>query len=1249
MEFNVNDHTFGAPAGDYVRHPILEGDVKLHNPVDVINENTNLGIAVSREDIDGFLDDFRQQRGDRFTLDYNTVEELGGLAGMFELADINGLRMVVELDNMFTFPLNWINIISMDRLFNLVLAYDGQINVGSDAEQIYEWTQGPNPMMTIRLQQIGRLPRSNNRNSRTRRRGRWWTYYVDGLPGVDWENLGIMHRDAVDKEPCFYKALRVEGLPEKKLNKLKTLMVSMQMSSEKIGHLCRVLNIRINLHKMIQYQGKEEGTVQFKKVEKQRYGGKHDQSSNSKRVRDSYDNLPEEEKKTYQIGYINSHFYGYTQRTGVTKWALQKLEEETKKDPNWVPTESNWQPMMSAPPCTPNRNRVSEVKPYDLFKWLMKHQENKTLTNIIKPVTLTRETLDFLDWKKFDTVFKVYKTLEYDKDDTMPYGERPSRDKEEVTVTSRKRKRGNDVGDDEKEYLMIAFDFETTTDGMKHEPYLVSWTIVPSKQQVDRYADEPETIRQLFFKTYTNTGRNCGGDMVRMISHNFYSRDKHKGVCLIAHNLSYDIRFLFQYINTADPMPKLIENGGNVKSISFGYVPYYRGVPYSKAKPVHFMAIDSYAFISSPLSKFPKMFHLDNNMSKEIMPYSVYNEENMSREKPFCYIEEFVQESIRQELLKNTKLRYAVHFGIQGVTEEHKRMFSDDVRDQVMQNVTNWNCWIEGKEDTAVDIVKYAQVYCERDVEILAKGWVKFRQLVYDALDGLNIDCVSGGSKPYVSINQVAQAYLKNRGCFKECYWFTGIPRDFLQTQIVGGKCMLAFNDKQTMQDQPIADFDACSLYPSSMTTLEHRGQKGFLKGKPKVLHIDDTVDYLSNFYEHKVRHVDGVFVRVRVVSVAPDIRRRRFPVLTYVDRDRDVRIFSDGQDLVNREMTLDTFTIKNVVESYRPLSFQVRFIQGYYFDEGRNPTICNVMQELYDLRRQYKKKKNPIQVVLKLIMNGSYGRSILKPIRLTERFLVNQHIYDKESRKYKKYAKANSKFFQENWDRIINYQQFADDEDLKAGSYRGMFSHRVQVLKDVNEHYNAPHVGGEILSNSKLIMSRVMHLAEDLGIEIAYMDTDSMHIYKESVPLLAEKFKEKYNKELIGNQTGQFHSDFDFTDFSSGYSRLFKDVTNNGKIDDSKLHSKQFIGVGKKAYMDKLEYGIDQKITSYHFRLKGVPANSILHYCIENNICLEDLYASLHRGETHEFNLTAVHPRFKKHKNMTVSSVVDFCRKVKF
>jgi hypothetical protein len=81
----------------------------------------------------------------------------------------------------------------------------------------------------------------------------------------------------------------------------------------------------------------------------------------------------------------------------------------------------------------------------------------------------------------------------------------------------------------------------------------------------------------------------------------------------------------------------------------------------------------------------------------------------------------------------------------------------------------------------------------------------------------------------------------------------------------------------------------------------------------------------------------------------------------------------------------------------------QFDVIDGYYFNEGHNSKINNVISFLYSKRKQLKKEKNPAQLVIKELMNSMYGKTILKPIE-TETVV-------KKIEQYEKYISFNYNF----------------------------------------------------------------------------------------------------------------------------------------------------------------------------------------------------------------------------------------------
>ena len=141
----------------------------------------------------------------------------------------------------------------------------------------------------------------------------------------------------------------------------------------------------------------------------------------------------------------------------------------------------------------------------------------------------------------------------------------------------------------------------------------------------------------------------------------------------------------------------------------------------------------------------------------------------------------------------------------------------------------------------------------------------------------------------------------------------------------------------------------------------------------------------------------------------------------------------------------------------------------------------------------------------------------------------------------------------------------------------------------------------------SKRLMNEVMTLAEDEGHLVYYQDTDSMHINSEAVPPLAEAYQRKYGRELVGEEMGQFHTDFGLP----------------GAVGE--IHSKEFIALGKKCYLDILEStdSEGQTITGEHIRMKGVPTASIRHAATQRGVGVLELYRRLHTGKAINFDLT--------------------------
>jgi len=273
----------------------------------------------------------------------------------------------------------------------------------------------------------------------------------------------------------------------------------------------------------------------------------------------------------------------------------------------------------------------------------------------------------------------------------------------------------------------------------------------------------------------------------------------------------------------------------------------------------------------------------------------------------------------------------------------------------------------------------------------------------------------------------------------------------------------------------------------------------------------------------------------------------------------------------------------------------------------GRNPKIEETISTLFSERLRIKKAdpNNPMQLIIKLMMNSSYGKTGLKPI-------------DSDVKYVSPNKKAN--FIQNHFNHI------------KCGTDMPNGQSRIELYKEIDTHYNRQHCACEILSMSKVIMNEVMCLAEDIGADIEYTDTDSMHIDFDKVDALADAFRAKHGRELVGKQLGQFHVDFE--DLAPGGGAVW---------------AKESYFLGKKTYIDELTD--EQGNKGYHIRMKGIPGKCIT---FKVKVDYKDdpllLYKDLNEGNPVKFDLkSGGNCCFKTGKDHYITTVETMTRTVCF
>ena len=218
-----------------------------------------------------------------------------------------------------------------------------------------------------------------------------------------------------------------------------------------------------------------------------------------------------------------------------------------------------------------------------------------------------------------------------------------------------------------------------------------------------------------------------------------------------------------------------------------------------------------YKFIPMALSQFGKCFNLDCH--KEVMPYNVYTCENVNLGA--CSIQSAL------DILK------------------------DEDKPQFLDNIEKWGCVLgNGMNDKMFGLIKHSNIYCKMYCKVLVHGYEVFRGWVFEHT-GLDVD-------NFITIQSRASPFMLKSGCCGNVYQFSGVLQQFITRCVVGGRVMTNSNTENHVK-RKIADFDACSLYPSAMYIME-----GFLQGLPQVLK-DTSYDFL--------KQQDGYFIRKKLLN----------------------------------------------------------------------------------------------------------------------------------------------------------------------------------------------------------------------------------------------------------------------------------------------------------------------------------------------------------------------------------------------
>ncbi|KKP51522.1 MAG: polymerase type B, organellar and viral family protein [candidate division TM6 bacterium GW2011_GWF2_33_332] len=488
--------------------------------------------------------------------------------------------------------------------------------------------------------------------------------------------------------------------------------------------------------------------------------------------------------------------------------------------------------------------------------------------------------------------------------------------------------------------------------------------------------------------------------------------------------------------------------------------------------------------------------------------------------------------------------------------------------------------YINEKNEELLDKIKYNTFYCEQDVRILRECMLlnnKFWKTQF------NID-----SDQYLTISSLSNAVLKSYHCFDDVFPVSGVNKLFIEKCIYGGVCRTGKNQKWDIKGE-FVDFDAVSLYPSAMFLRDT-----FPKGQEKVLTEKLIKQLNSGIFES----IDQAFMEVEITAVNNPMEMT--PIMT--EKSDESMKYGNEPGVY----FIDLITLKDWIKY---LNIEYKVIKGLYYNEGFNENIKGLVEKLFKLRKEFKAQKNNLQLNVKLMLNSLYGKTIQKSSK-SKKTVFNNRV-------------AFERFVYKNYNFI-----------KKAFKFRNSDKYLVKTGQSIIKDENFAQVGATILSQSKAQMNEILAIARDKDIPIYYQDTDSLHLDKKNIEKLGEEFNKIYNRELIGGELGQYHSDF----------------TTETETDPTKLYSDHLIILGKKAYIDRLRHINKPDFIDYHIRLKGIPQKVIDYFVESNGIDPIKLYTDLYEGNPVKFDLCKNGSRFKFDKNIfSVSTNLEFIREVKF
>jgi hypothetical protein len=314
--------------------------------------------------------------------------------------------------------------------------------------------------------------------------------------------------------------------------------------------------------------------------------------------------------------------------------------------------------------------------------------------------------------------------------------------------------------------------------------------------------------------------------------------------------------------------------------------------------------------------------------------------------------------------------------------------------------------------DDGFNMLKYVDFYCSQDGNVLIEGFMKFRG---EMLRKYKEDIIN-----YLTLSSFTEGLIKKYVYYPNgnIYQLSRIVREFCQLSIRGGRCMTA-NNKSWHVTKPVIDFDANSLYPSSITRAY------VVEGPPEVI-----PPFELNYSLLKHAASTAFMVEIEITAVN---KHYAFPLTSYYEAGPGGKVLNwDDKNISGRKMVVNDITLEDLIE-FQGIEFNI--IRGYKWCGKKDYRICELVHDLFNTRKVLKAQKpkpNPLHNVYKYILNNIYGKTIQKPITSEIKFIQG--------------LEATKKYCARNYVKFQNYTPLADC-DIGSEEYKNAIF-RVEVKK---------------------------------------------------------------------------------------------------------------------------------------------------------------------------------------------------------